>query len=220
MGKFLKEFLWRASFVVIGALLGPIVYNFIGQQYPEFIRKQPRWLLSIIFLVVIFLFFLFGIIHRRAVIRISNLEREVPDFDISPMGSEGFGLLKYKGVGWEVEFPKPFPSYDPFSRRDPKEHLFEVELDRIKTCYSPLCPECSSPLKERDSFFGLHIWKCKKCAFKKRSIKSFGFESKMATLKAREEFKKIKIGLASDNMILYEEYQKLFPGSSRKSERA
>ena len=213
MGKFIKEFLWRASFIVIGALLGPFIYKFIGQQYPDFINKQPQWLLSFILFLVILFLCLYGVFHRKAVVKKSNLCRDVPDWSISPAGDEDFGLLKYKGVGWKTEFPKQL-HYDLFPKDDPKKRLLEASLETIRASYSPFCPECCSPLKERDTFLGLQLWECKKCNFKKRSIRSFYYESKRATIKARKEFKNIKNGRVSDNMILYKEYRDLFIKSS------
>jgi ribosomal protein L37AE/L43A/uncharacterized membrane protein len=214
MGKFIKEFLWRASFVVIGALLGPFIYKIFGQQYPEFINRQPQWLFILILCLIIIILFIVFVFHRKAVVRKSNLDRDVPDWSISPAGDEDFGLLKYKGVGWKTEFPKPLFSYDPFGQEDPKKHLLEVDLDRIRVSYFPFCPECCSRLKERDTFLGLHLWECKKCNFKKRSIRSFYYESKRATIKARKEFENIKNGCVSDSMILYPEYRDLFIKSS------
>lgn len=214
MGKFAKELLWRVSFVVIGTLLGPFVYNIIGQQYPDLINRQPKWLLITILLSVLALSLLLFVLHRRRVVHKSNLDRDVSDFDISPEGDESFALLKYKGVGWEVVFPKPLISFDPFGERDLKKHLLNLDLDRVRVDYFPFCPECCSRLKEHDTFVGLNLWECKKCGYKKRSFRDLNYERKRATIKAREEFGNLKNGKRSETMVLLNEYEDLFTKTS------
>lgn len=214
MGKFGKELLLGVIIFFLGIILGPIIYRFIGDDYPKIIKEQPFWKLGGALLLVLFIIILVCIIRRKITVNKSNLDREVSDFFISPAGNETFGLLNYKGVGWEVQYPKPLFLGSFFPQEDPKKHLLKVDLNDIKTYYSPFCPECCTPLEERDTFFSFYLWECKKCKFKKRSIRGFDFERKKATLIAREEFEKIKNGNFSNVFVINKEYKSLFNNSS------
>jgi len=211
MGKFIKEFLWRASFVVIGALLGPIVYNFIGQQYPDFIKKQPRWLLSLIFFSVLFFLSVYGFIHRRNIVKRSNLDRQVSDF-IPPFKDIVFAYLVHKKVYWEVGFHtfSSMPSIYPFTNKEPDESILQKNPNHIDVRYEPICPKCGLPLEESDTFFGLYKWKCPEGDYHRLNRNSFHLERKRATIIARKDFKSLLEGRTPENFILFKSYQPLF----------
>lgn len=214
MGKFGKQLLFGVLLLFLGIILGPIIYRLIGDDYPGFIKDLPFWKLGIAFLIVLLIIGAVWIIKRKIAVKKSNLDRQVSDFSIFPTDAEIFGLLNYKGVGWKVQYSKPLSLGSFFPQEDPKKYLLKIKLKEINLDYSAFCPECLTALEERDIFFGLYLWQCEKCEFKKRSIRGLNYERKKATIRAREEFEKIKKGGSSKIFIVFEEYRSLFNKSS------
>jgi hypothetical protein len=211
MPKFIKEFAWRASLVLLGILLSPIATRFIGEAYPDFIEKQPRGILAAILIGAGVPLIVLLLIHRARATRKLNIDRQVPQFPFSAMEMEGFAFLVYKGVFWTVEFPTYRSlKYFSFSQQGPIDELKRTRPEKFSVGYTPLCPECLRRLDEWDTFFGWYRWTCPDCSFKKSFRRSFSTEMKRATLLAREEIRKVRSGQESESLVLKKGYEAAF----------
>lgn len=155
MAKFLKELGWRFALILIGALLSPVVSQFIGAQYPDFIRRQPRKILAGILFGSGTILIAYWVIRRILNSKKSNIDRQVPDLHI-PFGSEEcFAFLRYRKVLWTVEFPSSRGPLLPLPwEKKTTDEILHARPDRITVDYRPICPTCLFRLDERDTFFG------------------------------------------------------------------
>lgn len=212
MLKFLKELGWRISLILIGALLSPVVSRFIGEQYPDFIKRQPRGVLAGVLIVTGIILVMYWIVHRVSATKKSNIDRQVPPYHVSQFGREEcFAFLEYRKVFWTVEFPSIRGVLPPLAWQNPtNDAILQIRPERITVDYNPICPECSFRLDERDTFLGWYRWKCPECNFHTTNRRSFSSEMKRATLLAREEFRKVKAGEESKTLRPKKGYATLF----------
>ena len=207
MSKFMKELAWRASLVLLGILLSPLATRFLGEAYPDLIKRQPRGILAAILIGTGVLLIGILLIHRARTTKKLNIDRQVSSFPLSSLETECFAFLDYKGVIWKVEFPTMLPAYPSFGQRGLIDELKRTKLERFTVDYTPLCPECSHRLDEWDTFFGWYRWSCPDCSFKKSFMRSFGTEMKHATLLARDEIKMMRAGQESEFLTLKKGYE-------------
>ena len=217
MPKFMKEFAWRASLILLGILLSPIATRFIGEAYPDFIKKQPRGILAAILIGTGVLLIAILLIHRANTTKKLNIDRQVSEFSHSTFQTECFAFLDYRSALWTVEFPtyRSFPSFSLEQRAD-IDGLKRTRPEKITVGYWPLCPECYRRLNEWDTIFGWYRWTCPDCSFKKSFKRSFRTEMKRATLLAREEIKNMSSGQESGSLLLKKGYEEAF-GPTKKA---